>query len=1122
MLRFILGRSKSGKTKYVRDYLAALAKEGKSNLLMIVPDQQTFDTEKAFLNLLGPKISPRVTVMGFSRLCGYVFEHCGYTPGVMADDSVKSLLMSVALEETSHQLSVYKENFSSPRLIEMLLNLRCEFIDDRSDIKSVLESDLTITDTLRLKLQDISLILSAYDALLENSFEDPDGELSLAYDLMTGSSLFEDYVVCIDSYLSFSQLEYDIIELIMMRCKEMLVTLSDDGIYSEDSIFSVSHNTYSKLKNLASKNGVTVAKSVMCDYDGYFKNEELRLLEENVFRFRTDDEVCEQYEDAPQYVKAFAAADVYAEADFVARNIRRLVMDEGYKYNDIAVVSRDLSPYRNVLDSIMTKYDISYFMDAPLNVLSSPLMKLVSAVFEVVVTGFNKDSVLSLLKSGLVNVDTVDASLFENYIFTWSISGKRIFSEFEANPRGFAEEFTTDDLYELTRVEKVRKFIATPLAVFANTIKDADVRTMCEALYNLMLSLGVTDSIRELCASLESLGEHRLCEEQERLWEVFIDTLDRTVKVIGNRKISPKDLSRLLMLQFVNLELAYIPKALDSVTVGDIERLRLSDKKVIFVIGAAEGVFPGVSEKGGIFTGNERRMLSDAGLLCDDSAELEYMREMYNCYYALTSPSEYLFVSYPVHKSAKEENLPSRIFSELGAVLKQLRMSTDAETPQLDKLWSGKASFNAFAARVGSGDMLTRALEEYYVENEYFSASAISVRNAKNRVPYRIENKNNAQMLFGKDMYLSPSQVETYHKCRFSYFLKYGLKIRERAKAEMNPMEFGTCVHYILEKFLKKFNKAKLQLLTRQDIKREINQLLQEYSETFLGGFEDKSHRFMYLFNRIVNSATIIVEHLIEELLQSEFTPDAFELNIGEDVPAYTLDLPDGGKVIIRGKVDRADVCEINGEKYIRIIDYKTGKRVFSLSDVMYGLDLQMLIYLSAISNSKEGRYRDGYIPAGVLYLPATASAVSVGANLSEEDIKAELYKKLRMNGLLLDNETVLDAMEKDIKGVYIPISLGGKRVSGKDNLATLAQFGAIFSRIDKLIYEMATTLKDGKVDAIPAKGSVDACEYCPYKSICRHRDEDSFVDVAELKYDEIMSELLEMGEEGENEQTMD
>ncbi len=1118
MLRFILGRSKSGKTKYVREYLANYANEGKCNLLMIVPDQQTFDTEKAFLNLLGPKLSPRVTVMGFSRLCSYVFEHSGYTPGVIADDSVKSLLMSVALEETSDRLHVYKDSFSSPRLIEKLLNLRSEFIDDRSDIAGLLESAPDITDTLKLKLQDISLILSAYDALFENSFEDPDGALSLAYDLMLKKPLFNDYIVCVDSYLSFSQLEYDILELIMTQCSEMLVTLSDDGIYSEDSIFAVSQNTAARLKTIASKNNITLSRPVICDYREYFKNDELRLIEENVFRIRTEDDICEQYEKSPEFVTAFAAADVYSEADFVARNIRRLVMEEGYRYNDIAVVCRDLSPYRNVLDSIFNKYDVSYFMDAPANALSSPLMKLVSSVFDVVVTGFHKDSILSLLKSGLVGVSTLDASLLENYIFTWSITGKKLLDEFTANPRGFAEEFTTDDLLELTRIEEARKFIVSPLISFSKKIKDADVRTMCEALYNLMLSLGVTDSIRELCASLESSGEHRLSEEQERLWEVFIDTLDRTVKVIGNRKVTPKDLSRLLTLQFINLELAYIPKALDSVTVGDIERLRLSDKKITFVIGASEGVFPGISDKSGIFTGVERRMLTDAGLLCDDSAEHEYMRELYNCYYALTSPSEYLFVSYPVHKSTKEDNLPSRIFSELSEVLKELKMSNDAEIPQIDKLWSNKASFNTFACRVGSGDMLTGALEEYYLGNEKFSASAVSVKNAKNRVPYRIENKKNAQMLFGKDMYLSPTQVETYHKCGFSYFLKYGLKLRDRAKAEMNPMEFGTCVHYILEKFLKKFNKTQLQTLTRQDIRREINQILHEYSEKFLGGFADKSRRFMYLFNRIVNSATVIVEHLIEELLQSEFTPDAFELNIGEDVPAYTLDLPDGGKVIIRGKVDRADVCEIDGEKYIRIIDYKTGKRVFSLSDVMYGLDLQMLIYLSAISKSKEGRYRDGYTPAGVLYLPATASAVSVGANVSEEDIKAELYKKLRMNGLLLDNEAVLNAMEKDVMGVYIPISLGGKRVSGKDNLATLAQFGALFSKIDRLVYQMATTLKDGKIDALPAKGSVDACEYCPYKSICRRRDTDSFNDIAELKYEEIMSELEELGEEGENE----
>ncbi len=1102
MLRIVRGRSKSGKTEYVRNLMGALSQQGEKKLLMIVPDQQSFETEKAFLDLLGAQNAMNVKVLGFSRLCDYVFEYTAYSHGVLADDATKTLLMSIALEDTKDILKLYSEKALSPQLLSMMLSIRQEFVRNKVTPQLLREASAE-SQLLCDKLHDVSLVLSAYDALLTNSFSDPDGELSMACDLLKTNPIFSDYTICVDSYLSFTCLEYDILEQLMLQSKELLVTLSDDGVESQDSIFSVSQDTNRRLKACAKNNSVPVGADVVCDYSGYFESPEILHIEENVFRNNT---LC--LESNTDSVCVYSASDRYEEADFVARNIRRFVITEGYRYKDIAVVCRNTSPYNGILDIALKSYEIPFFMDTPAHVLSKPLMKLVSACLDCVTSSFNKDALLSVIKSGLTSVDTVDASLFENYLFTWSISSSKLLSEFTANPRGFADEFTTEDLLELSRVESVRKFIIDPLVRFRDNIKDATAEVLSRELYSLMLSLGADKCIISLCDSLENAGEYQLSEEQLRLWQILIETLDRTAQIIGNRRVSVSRFAELLNLQFSSEKLAFIPRAVDQVTVGDIEHLRLSDKKIVFVIGAVEGEFPLTFADSGIFTGEERRTLTEAGLLPDKTLETQSTREKYLCYYALTAGSQKLFVSFPATNLSGSANIPSVIITEMETLINGLEPFPSACVDALDRVWAAKPAFNMYAGRARGSDLLTAGMREYYSKNENYRASVDALTRALTREPFAIKNSENAQRLFGKDMRLSASQVEKYHLCRFMYFCTYGLRLRERRTAQIDAMEYGSFVHYILECFIKKYNKEELCALTDDEISADVKSIMKDYAELHLGGTEDKTDRFLYLYNRVSNSAFHLIRHIIDEFSQSKFSPAAFELDIGSEVPAYTLTLPTGQTVTIRGKVDRADIMRKDGRAYIRIVDYKTGTKVFDLSDIMYGLNLQMLIYLSVLSRHS-GDYFDGeVVPAGVLYMPAVVPVIDMAFDSNESAVLKERMKKLRMNGLVLSDMDVLEGMEQDVAGVYIPVSSKGDSVKGTDNLASLEEFGAIFSKIDALIGEMATELSLGKVDATPAAVCYDACEYCPYSSVCGHREGDTVRNIFKLDRKEILKEL--------------
>ncbi|MBQ4105040.1 MAG: exodeoxyribonuclease V subunit gamma [Clostridia bacterium] len=1105
MLRLILGTSKSGKTEYVRNYLSTLAKQGENKLLMIVPDQQSFETEKAFLELLGPQLSMNVTVLGFSRLCDFVFEKTDYIRGALADDCTKTLLMSIALEEVADSMRVYGDKAMSPQLLSMMLLLKKELVRSNSSSDALAGLALDKDDILSKKLYDVSLALSAYDALLSNSFDDPEGELSVACDLLREHKVFQDYTVCIDSYLSFTEPESDVVEQLLIQSRELFVTLSDDGLSTyDDSIFTVSRDTAKRLKACAKKNGVSVAVPLICSYKDYFTSRELTYIEENIFR--SDDAISTIVEN--NNIHIYSASDKYDEADFVARNIRRLVIEQGYRYKDFAVVCRSVNPYMGILDTVLNRYGISFFMDSPSHVLSKPLMKLVSAIFKCITGSFNKDSVLAVLKSGITSADTVDIALFENYIFTWSLSGSKFLREFTANPRGFADEFTESDKEELEKIESVRKFLIEPLVNFRENIKSATSKEISQHLYSLLLSLGADEKIRSLCDELDASGEHTLSEEQLRLWEIFVETLDRTVAVIGDRRITPVRFSELLELQFSCHELAFIPRAMDQVTVGDIERLRLYDKKVVFVIGAVEGEFPATAPVSGLFTSHERDVLTEAGVLSDNSLELQSVRERYLCYYALTSASDKVFVSYPASTLTGTPVEPSVIITELMNIFENLAPEHSVLVPDAERLWAHKPSFSVYAKRFGSGDPLTSALDDYYSDNEIYRDSATSLTRAQSREPFKIKDKTIAERLFGTDMRLSASQVEKYHLCRFMYFCNYGLRLRERRTAQIDAMEYGSFVHYILEKFIGKYTKSQFCSLTDTEIATEVSTIMAAYAELHMGGMSDKSPRFNYLYHRVSVSAQMLINHLIKELSQSKFTPEAFELNIGKDVPAYTLSLPTGQTVTIRGFVDRADVYREGDKTYIRIVDYKTGSKVFSLSDIMYGLNLQMLIYLSALSRSGSVHFGGKLTPAGVLYMPAIAPVIDASFGTSEEKLSEKRDEKLRMNGLLLSDSDVLSAMENDLNGIYIPVSAKGETFKGSDNLATLEEFGAIFSKIDALIAEMATELSRGAVDATPAAGGYNACEYCPYSSVCGHKDTDPVRNIFKLDREEILEDL--------------
>ncbi|MBQ9471773.1 MAG: PD-(D/E)XK nuclease family protein [Ruminococcus sp.] len=1110
MLRFVLGRSGYGKSEYLRRLFADRAREGDGKLLFIVPDQISFETEAAFLDMLGPSLSREILVLGFSRLCDYVFEATGNRFLSFADDGIRNMVISLAIEQVKDGLKVFDRRSDTPDTREIMLSAVKEYKKCSIDSAALYRTAETMEDeSLSGKLADTALIYDAYNAIMERSYMDPLDSLTKVAYLLSEHKLFEGYTVALDGFYGFTAQEYDVIERLMDMSGEMYVALTDDSRDDSSQLFYSTRRTRSRLTCMAKDRSVDIAPIIRLDIPRRFSSPSLIALEESIYRIDKD-----KYEDEASDVTVYRASDIYDECDFVARTIRSLVKD-GYRYRDMAVISRSGDQYLGILDTYFDKYDIRYFMDKPQDIDSMPLVRLISSAFDIITRGFDREDVLTLLKTGLCSYGIAEVAEFENYLFVWDISGSRFFDEFKNAPSGFADEMSDADIAQLGRIEALRADIIGKLRRFGSAVKDTDGRGISKALMKLLYDLDCDDNIGALCDKLESEGEHDAASDLIRMWNVLCEILDKIVAVIGDYSVSAKRFSELLRTDLLSSEVSVIPRGLDEVDVSTADRSLISDKKIVFVIGALDGEFPRVPVEAGVFTDDERVRLRDTfGLPLSDSVEELIAAERYYAYSALTAAGERLYVSFASANIKGEALTPSDMVSELSSVLPRSDYINFDEVPVEERLGSKRAAFDYLVRRYRSISPDILALKAYFTADEEYGDILRSVEDILSRRVRRIKDRELARRLFGDSMKLSSTKIDVYHKCPFRYFCEYGLRVGERRKAAVDALEYGTLMHYIFESFFGGYSRDEYTAMDEPQVADIISDILDEYTVSHFGGLEDKSGRFIYLLMRTKSTAVKLVLHMIEELRHSDFIPVDFELGVGEDIPAYNVELGDGLSLTVRGSVDRVDRCDADGVSYIRVVDYKTGTKDFNINDILYGLNLQMFIYMYAIRENGGDRYGE-ITPAGVLYMPAVSPTVSADPDTPEDKLQKELMKKYAMKGVVLNSADIIEHMEHGGRGVYIPAKLkDGAVAASSDSLATLEQLGAIFRRIDVLTSQMALSLYDGDVAAKPLKGDrYDGCAYCAYRSVCLREDDDPCREAETKSADEVYDELMREGD---------
>ena len=1110
-IKFVTGTSGSGKTVYSRNRAAALAREGKRAVLL-VPEQFSFETERAMLQLLPASLADCVEVFSFTRLWRMVSRETGGIAGKRLDNAGRAAIMSVAMTQVQDHLTLYAGGKKRQELIKNMLSAVSEFKSCAITPDLLSETaDHADEAVLSQKLRELSLIYGAYNAVIANiGSVDPLDDLTRLAKNLEQTDFFGGTTVVADSFTGFTRQELAVLKQIIRQCDDFEITLcceesqKDGNKRDKADLFSTVNQTIELLSNWDED-----IQFLPLEGHARFHSEALERVEAGLFRT----EPIQPYQEKCEEVSVYAARDKYDETEFTAREIRRLVREKGMRWRDFAILCRSDSDYKNQMLRALELQGIPYFCDRRAAVTDMPLVRFVLSALDIVNGHWRSEDIMRWLKTGMIkDVSMVDAARLENYCFVWSISGKKWKEAFTLSPYGYSDRVIDGEDETLGKINASKACIVNLLDAFEREVKEetASGKDMAAAVYHLIEAAGCAECIEGMLPRLSP----QEAEAQGQMWNLLMNVLDQLADILGDAKLPFRDFSDLLCLMLGLCDVGEIPQGMDEVVFGSADRIRTSGVKAVFVLGANEGVFPKLPEYSGVFTENERKLLISMKLPLAGDAEETSFNEQFIAYAAMTCASDRLYVTYA--KSCNGEQLySSEIVTELYRILPDCQKPIPSDTLSLDMIENDDAGFLLAASSLGEGSDISEALAAVYSGLEKYADKMTVVKEAVSRSSdsqskLTLHNKSNAFSLFGRNIRISASKAECFYNCQFKYFCQYGMKATPRRRAELNLMEYGSVVHYVLENMLRDYDIG--ELAAKDDLTELISRYLSRYLDEVMGGTNMKSARFIYLFKRLTQSLSVLIRQLSEEFAKSLFVPSSFELPIdGTELKPLTIPLSDGSHISVGGQIDRVDIYSKDGVKYIRVVDYKTGSKEFVLSDILSGLNMQMLIYLDILCD-RELSGTD-YSPAGVIYSPA--SLKKIYGERGKTSVEAEHREMLKNNGLIVDDSDVINAMEigmqkKLDKNANASVKGGETFLPKATYVADSQQFSVIRGYIRSLLREMGEALHRGEIGADPAKGIYDSCAYCEYRILCSQERRDSGRNISKQS----MTETLKLMQE--------
>lgn len=1084
MLQIIYGRAGTGKTEYLMQDLCRKVQQGR-RVMLLVPEQSSFESEKSVYRRLGGHNMMGVEVLSFTRLANLIFQSRGGAPGRRLDEPTRLLLMAEALEEVSDRLELYAQSARNSTFLQLMCQTVSQFKQGGVTPEKMAETarELACADQPQLgrKLKELALVYEVFQALVDRSYTDPLDDISRAGRIAAGDGFFSGWDLYIDGFIYFTGAQLELLKVALEDCGS--VTAAFCGLPGqtgdENSLFYSSLKSAAQLRQLAQEVYADIAEPVVLQQPLRFAQPGIAAVEQLL---------CGQKAETPSSdgVRLVRCGQPYDEVEYVAAEISALVREQDLRYRDVMVVCRDMERYRLAVESVFARYDLPLFWDDVVELRSHPFATALLSALEAVRGNLDTAQLLNLAKTPVFGLDVEEAALLENYCFVWSVEGKDWEKDFTVSPKGLQGRGGSSEAETLARLNLLRQKVMAPLAPLRALGKQCGGEAFARACYAFLDSANCVEHMRSFCDALPE-GEQKAAKQlAQTVWNDLMELLDVFAATLKKKDYPFGRLVDLLQMALGTVSVGQIPSTLDQVGFVSANRVLSRTVSAVFLLGANEGVFPARPKQSGIFSEKECRQLQQGGLDLYMPTFQTMMEERFFFYRGAACASRHLCVTAAAAEATGEALEPSAQFLQLAA---QLSGGVEESFQPIWKRVVNLATAEEELARhfvpddpfAGSiAEFLTqkeggRKIELLYDANQPKSARDISPRGAS--------------ALFGRNMKLSASQIESFYRCPFRYFCRYGLKVEPLRRAEFSPLESGSAIHYVLEQMVLRHGGKPLADLQPEELKAQVVELMNGYLNSLVADPTVLGDRKLYLFGRMVDIIVRVLQRLGGEFAQSLFLPAGVEVRLGDDAPVAPLRIQseDGAEITVVGSIDRVDLLEEEGKKFVRVIDYKSGGKKFDLSDVYYGMNMQMLIYLFALCDGGKEELA-GCDPAGILYFPAKTETLNLGRETDAQTARAKQGKNMSMNGLLLEDLKVLEAMDRKLSGEYISVKLNKNGSFSAGSLtATGRQFGQLKKHVYGKIGDMGDSLRSGRIAPDPADGfDNDICRTCDYRQLCR------------------------------------